>query len=69
MATNDNVTLTAGAALEAVLPRIPLLTGMRRLFYVISPAETSHGKLEEVPDYVNEVNRPSCYCHWDGLSK
>ena len=29
--------------------------GVRRLFYVVTPNETSFEKLEDVPDYLNEV--------------
>jgi hypothetical protein len=29
--------------------------GVRRLFYAVTPNETSFEKLEDVPDYLNEV--------------
>ena len=32
-----------------------VLSGLGRLFYVISPAETSFEKVEDVPDFVNKV--------------
>ena len=32
------------------------VTGVRRLFYLVSPNETSFGNLEESPQYVDEVS-------------
>ena len=32
------------------------ITGLRRLLYIISPNESSFATLEEVPEYVPEVN-------------
>ena len=35
----------------------PVVTRFRRMFVLVSPAETSFGTVEEVPDYVAEVSR------------
>ena len=32
-----------------------IVTGLGRLFYVVSPAETTFEKVEDVPDFVNKV--------------
>jgi len=34
-----------------------VLSGYRSLFYLWSPSETSFAKVEDVPDYVNEVSK------------
>ena len=34
---------------------VSLSLGIRRFFYAVSPNETSFEKLEDVPDYLNEV--------------
>jgi len=34
-----------------------VLSGFRSMFYLWSPSETSFAKVEDVPDYVNEVRR------------
>ena len=33
----------------------PLLTGLRRFFYAVTPNETSFATVEEVPNYIQEV--------------
>ena len=33
----------------------PLLTGIRRFFYAVTPNETSFATVEEVPNYIQEV--------------
>lgn len=38
------------------------VTGLRRLLYLVSPNETSFEKLEEVPQYVEEVKLFLCVC-------
>ena len=35
----------------------PVVTGIRRLFILVSPNETSFEKIEHVPDYVDEVSK------------
>ena len=37
------------------LGNVSFSLGVRRLFYVVTPNETSFEKLEDVPDYLNEV--------------
>ena len=37
------------------LGNVSISLGVRRLFYVVTPNETSFEKLEDVPDYLNEV--------------
>ena len=35
---------------------LPLYVRLQRLFYIVSPNESSFKTLDEVPDYVNEVS-------------
>lgn len=35
--------------------KVDFVTGMRRMFYIVSPNETSFKTADEVPKYINEV--------------
>lgn len=35
------------------------LDGLRALFYLVTPSESSFEKVEEVPDYVGAVSKPN----------
>ena len=35
---------------------LPLYVRLQRLFYIVSPNESSFKTLDDVPDYVNEVS-------------
>lgn len=52
----------------ATLLKNPVVTRVRRLFILVTPNETSFEKLEEVPNYVNEVSRCEDTVHKLGLT-
>ena len=35
--------------------KVPFMTGMRRMFYAVTPNETSFETREETPEIINEV--------------
>lgn len=39
----------------------PVVTGLRRMFILVSPNETSFEKLEDVPNYVDEVSQDNTF--------
>ena len=40
------------------LIKVPLLTGFRRIWYAVTPEETSFKYTEDVPEYIVEVRNP-----------
>lgn len=41
----------------AALGKVDFFTGIRRMFYILSPNETAFRTPEDVPQYINEVRK------------